>query len=266
MNPLLKSGQVRVAGHRGHSLGAPENTLAAFRKARELGGAGVICETDLLMTRDGELVLIHDETVDKTTDGRGLVSAMTWEELSRLDAGSWFSADFAGEKVPSLREAVKLARELDIVYQVELKTYIQNEQLFAALRALVDELDCADRLQFSSFDLVQIRDIKKVIPEVPTIGHTHSRLIAPVTFAREANVDAVSLETPHFPQGEARLLHEAGIAANLYIPQENITALLEYGVDVRAQIGEWVREGLLDQIMCNDVALVAAIREDVYGR
>ncbi|MBK0019466.1 glycerophosphodiester phosphodiesterase family protein [Kosakonia sp. S42] len=266
MNPLLKSGQVRVAGHRGHSFGAPENTLAAFRKAHELGGAGVICETDLLMTRDGELVLIHDETVDKTTNGRGLVSAMKWDELSRLDAGSWFSADFAGEKMPSLREAVKLARELDIVYQVELKTYTQNEQLFAALRALVDELDCADRLQFSSFDLVQIRDIKKVIPEVPTIGHTHSRLIDPVNFAREANVDAISLEIPHFSQYEARLLHEAGIASNLYFPQENIAALLEYGVDVRAQIGEWVREELLDQIMCNDVALVAAIRKDVYGR
>ncbi|WP_129544525.1 glycerophosphodiester phosphodiesterase family protein [Serratia sp. 1D1416] len=267
MNPLLmKPGQVRVAGHRGHSAGAPENTLAAFRKARELGGAGVTCETDLLLTRDGELVLIHDDMVDRTTDGRGLVCDMTYADLSRLDAGSWFSAEFAGEKIPQLKDALMLAREQDIVYQVELKIHHRNDELFPKLRALIDELDCADLLQFSSFDFVQLRDIKKTIPEVPTVGHTHSRLIDPVAIAREANVDAINLEIQHFPRGEALQLRKAGIAAHLYIPVDNLDSLLTYGVDIRAQVIEWIRGGWMDQILSNDVALVAGIRDEIYGR
>ena len=88
MNPLRMTSQtMRIAGHRGHSAGAPENTLAAFRKAHELGGRGITCETDLALTKDDEFVLIHDETVDRTTDGPGLVCYMNYSEITKLDAG-----------------------------------------------------------------------------------------------------------------------------------------------------------------------------------
>lgn len=267
MNPLRETPQkVRVAGHRGHSAGAPENTLTSFRKARELGGAGVVCETDVTLTSDGELILIHDDTVDRTTDGRGYVQHMKYSELSKLDAGRWFGEEFSGERIPLLREALMLARELDFLYQVELKVYDQNDVLFPKLKALIDELDCADLVRFSSFDLLQLREIKKFIPYVPTIGHTHSRLINPVAFAREANVDAVSLEIQHFPSGEAKELHEADIAAFLYIPHPTIVKPLKaYGIDLAAQAVEWVREGQLDQIISDDVALMAQVKEEAFG-
>jgi glycerophosphoryl diester phosphodiesterase len=267
MNPLKMTPQtVRIAGHRGHSAGAPENTLAAFRKARELGGAGVACETDLALTSDGELVLIHDDTVDRTTDGRGLVRNMTYSEIAKLDAGRWFGEEFAGEPVPRLRDALQLARELGIIYQVELKIYDRNDELFPKLRALINELDCADLLRFSSFDFVQLRELKKAIPEVPTIGHTHSRLIDPAAIAREANVDAINLEIQHFPSGEAIQLHEAGIAAFLYVPDPVILdPLKSYGMDLLAHVVQWVREGQLDQILCNDVALMASVRREALG-
>ena len=250
----------RVAGHRGYSSAAPENTLAAFRKAREIGGRGVTCETDLALTRDGQLILMHDETVDRTTNGRGLVRNMDYSEIATLDAGRWFSEEFAGERVPLLLDALHLAREVGIIYQLELKIYNRNNEIFPMLRELIDELQCADLLQFSSFDFVQLRDLKKVIPEVPTVALSHSRLIDPAAVAREANVDAVNLEIQHFPSGEARQLHDGGFAVFLHIPApERLANLKSYDVDVEARAVEWVREGLLDQVISDDVAQVVRI-------
>lgn len=97
-----------VVGHRGTVKFAPENTIAAFHKAVELGAD--LIEMDVRETKDGHLVLMHDATVNRTTDGRGAVAAMTLAEIKRLDAGSWFSADFKGERVPTLKEALAAIR------------------------------------------------------------------------------------------------------------------------------------------------------------
>ena len=267
MNPLRMTPRtIRIAGHRGHSVGAPENTLAAFRKAHELGGRDITCETDLALTSDGELVLIHDETVDRTTDGRGLVRNMTYEELARLDAGRWFDEAFAGERVPRLSEALVLARDLGIIYQVELKSYDRNAVFFAKLKKLIETSDCADLLQFSSFDFVQLRAIKRAIPEVPTVGLSHSRMIDPAALAHEANVDAINLEIQHFPSGEAHQLHQGGFAVFLHVPRpDRLERLKSYGVDVEARVVEWVREDQLDQIISDDVAQMVRIRDLAYA-
>ncbi|KAF9874076.1 hypothetical protein CkaCkLH20_08448 [Colletotrichum karsti] len=265
-NPLRTTSQsIRIAGHRGYSSGAPENTLSAFRKAWEVGGNGVTCETDLALTRDGELILIHDETVDRTTNGHGLVCNMDYSDIAKLDAGLWFDNAFEGERIPLLRDALRLARELGIIYQLELKIYNRNDEIFPKLRALIDELQCADLLQFSSFDFAQLRAIKKAIPSVPTVAISHSRFIDPAAVAREANVDAVNLEIQHFPSGEAHQLHEEGFAVFLHVPApERLAKLKSYGVDVEAQVIQWVREGLLDQLISDDVAQVVRILDQAH--
>nr|WP_015084428.1 glycerophosphodiester phosphodiesterase family protein [Agrobacterium radiobacter]AFX65643.1 Agrocinopine phosphodiesterase protein [Agrobacterium radiobacter] len=266
MNPLRMTKEtMRLGGHRGHSAGAPENTLAAFRKAFEYGGRHVTCETDLGITRDGELVLIHDKTVDRTTNGRGIVQNMTYSEISKLDAGTWFSEEFAGEPVPLLKDALQLARELGIIYQLELKLYDRDDVIFPKLRTLIDELGCADLLQFSSFDYVQLRAVKAAMPEVPTVGPMHSRLIDPAAIARQANLDAMNIEIYHFASGEARQLHEEGFAAFLYLPAHHHEKLIQYGVDVEAQVVQWVREGQMDQLLGDDVAQVARLRDEARG-
>ncbi|CAK7225942.1 hypothetical protein SCUCBS95973_006035 [Sporothrix curviconia] len=250
----------RLGAHRGHSAGAPENTLAAFRKARELGGRGTVCETDLALTRDGALILMHDETVDRTTDGKGLVSSMTYSQIAKLDAGQWFGPAFKGERVPLLRNALILAQELDLVIQLELKIYDKNDAILPLLRHLVDELGAAHLLQLSSFDFVQLKAAKELLPEVPTIGISHSRMIDPAALARQASLDAVSLEIQHFASGEALQLHREGFAANLYIPgPETLERLRLYGFDLETRIVQWVREGQVDQLLCDDVALAARI-------
>jgi glycerophosphoryl diester phosphodiesterase len=96
-----------VIAHRGDSGNAPENTLRSFSQAMELG-ADVI-ELDVHLSADGVPVVIHDYTVQRTTDGRGRVAGLTLEELERLDAGSWFHRRFAGERVPTLEEALRLS-------------------------------------------------------------------------------------------------------------------------------------------------------------
>ncbi len=79
---------IHVCGHRGHSIGSPENTIAAFAATRENGGDSA--EIDCVLTEDGEIVLMHDQTLDRTTNGTGLVSAKSVAEIQKLDAGSWF--------------------------------------------------------------------------------------------------------------------------------------------------------------------------------
>ncbi|WP_421358933.1 MULTISPECIES: glycerophosphodiester phosphodiesterase [Agrobacterium] len=267
MNPLrMTATTMRVAGHRGHSEGAPENTYAAFRAAREFAGPGVTCETDLRITSDGELVLIHDETVDRTTDGHGLIRNMTYAEIADFSAGRWFGEEFADERVPRLRDALQFARQHEIIYQLELKTYGHDEIFFPRLRALIDELGCADLLQFSSFDFVQLRALKKAIPEVPTVGLSHSRLIDPAAIAHEANVDAINLEIHHFPSGEAMQLHDGGIATFLHVPPPSkLKSLMTYGVDIEADVVRWIRDGQLDQLISNDVSQVVRLKDEANG-
>ena len=112
-------GLATVIGHRGAAARAPENTLAGLRKAHELGARWV--EFDVMLSRDGVPVLIHDETLRRTTDGRGRVARHTAAELGLLDAGAWFAPEFAGERIPTLAEAVAVLLELGLNANVEIK-------------------------------------------------------------------------------------------------------------------------------------------------
>ncbi len=109
----------RVIGHRGAAGHAPENTLAGFRRAAQLGARWV--EFDVALTRDGEPVLLHDETVDRTTNGKGKLATMTLAALQTLDAGAWYSEAAAGERVPTLTEAIALLQSLGLGANIEIK-------------------------------------------------------------------------------------------------------------------------------------------------
>ena len=127
---LQYQNEIPVAAHRGNSRYFPENTLAAFRSAFAL--APDMIETDLHMTQDGRLVLIHDHRVDRTTDGTGLVREMTLSRIRSLDAGSWKGEQFRGERVPTLEEFLELAEGApDMLFNIELKDYPMDSGDFA---------------------------------------------------------------------------------------------------------------------------------------
>ena len=109
-----------VAGHRGYRAKYPENTLVSFSKALELGVDMI--EFDLNLTKDKRLVVIHDQKVDRTTDGTGFVRDFTLEEIRLLDAGSWFSEKYKGLTIPTLEEFLELTSiKGDLLYNVEIK-------------------------------------------------------------------------------------------------------------------------------------------------
>ena len=143
-----------VIAHRGASGTCPENTLAAFRRAEELG-AGMI-ELDVQLARDGAVVVMHDWTLERTTDGSGAVRERTLAELRALDAGAWFAPAFRGERVPTLGEVLAGVR---LPVNVELKP-VGDDGLDERTLAVVEAAKATDRVVFSSFDpqaLVRIR-------------------------------------------------------------------------------------------------------------
>src|SRR3954470_477157 len=114
-----EAGRVHVCGHRGYSLHYPENTIPAFQAAKAAGATSV--EIDVLLSGDGVPVILHDLTVDRTTDGYGFAADLTFEKLRSLDAGSSFGARFAGTRVPSLEEALEWAKREDMGIVLEIK-------------------------------------------------------------------------------------------------------------------------------------------------
>ena len=133
-----------VVAHRGLLLHAPENTLANFRACLELQ---LGFEFDVERTKDGHLVCIHDDTVDRTTNGSGKISQLTLDEIRKLDAGSWFDAKFAGEKVPTVEEVLELVagyRQHDVLVAVDLKA----ENVAQSVVRLAEKYGVLDRLLF----------------------------------------------------------------------------------------------------------------------
>ena len=129
-------GKVGVIAHRGASAYAPENTLASFRLAKELHADWF--ELDCTLTKDGEVIVIHDDTVDRVTNGKGSVSSMTLAQLRQLDAGSWKDLQFAGERLPTLAEALDLAKEERIGVYIEIKNCADDGSLITDLMAMTE--------------------------------------------------------------------------------------------------------------------------------
>jgi glycerophosphoryl diester phosphodiesterase len=144
---------VWVVAHRGASGHAPENTLAAFRKAVELGARFI--ETDLQLTRDARLIAIHDTTLDRTTNGHGQVHSLTLEQIRALDAGAWFDSrgpvSYAGEHVPTLDEILSFSQEHDVNFYLEIKSGAAWGVEHAVVAAVRDA-NASARVVILSFD------------------------------------------------------------------------------------------------------------------
>jgi glycerophosphoryl diester phosphodiesterase len=156
---------VLMIAHRGASGYAPENTMAAFRKALVMGVKFV--ETDLQLTRDSRFVAIHDDTVDRTTDGHGAVHDLTLAELRKLDAGSWFGSEFAGERIPTLEEILEFAKKHDTVFYLELKpagSWGGEHALIGAVRESGETARCL----VISFDASILANVRKIEPTLMT--------------------------------------------------------------------------------------------------
>ena len=205
---------MKLFAHRGFSGKFPENTLLAFRKAAELDVFGV--EFDVHLTADGQLVVIQDETINRTSNGSGFVKDMTLQELRRYDYGSWFGEQFAGEKIPTLREVLAVYKETDHMLNIEIKSDIfEYEGIEQLISEEISALDLQKRIIVSSFNHESIQRFHQLQPAVQT-GVLFGSLII--------NIDSYVQALP----GNALHIHYA------HMYRKTIQKAMENGCTVRA--------------------------------
>ena len=224
----------RVIGHRGAAASAPENTLAGFRKAAALGVAWV--EFDVRLTRDGRAVLLHDDTLERTTSGRGDAAALDYDGLRRLDAGAWFDRAFAGERVPSLEETMEALAALGLGAVIELKPSPGAEDAtgrYVAARVAERWPQSLPAPLLSSFKPAALAAAHDAAP-----GLERALLVGAVP--RDAQPQAAALGCAHLHADQRRLdraqveaLRAAGLTVFAYTVNEPARArvLLSWGVD-----------------------------------
>lgn len=220
-----------IWAHRGASADAPENTLPAFAAAVEQGADGI--ELDLQRTADGELVVIHDETIDRTSDGTGRVVDLTLDELRRCDFSNGMPG-FGGTRIPTLREVFELLAPTPLVINVELKNSVE---LYPGMEAQVDQLvaefSFADRVIYSSFNHYSLRTLRDANTPVP-LGVLYAEgLVDPWVYATYLGVQAIHppwevLQVP----GVVDECHARGISVNTWtVASEQAPRLASLGVD-----------------------------------
>jgi len=234
----------RIWAHRGASAQAPENTLPAFALAAEQGADGV--ELDVQMSADGELVVIHDETIDRTSTGSGRVKDLSLAELRRHDysAGKDGYSDTA---IPTLREVYELLGPKGLHVNVELKNTIEPyPDLEEAVEALTATMNMAGQVTYSSFNHQSLASITRAGTQVPTAVLHSDMLYEPWNYAQSFGASALHphwglvLRTP----GYVEQAHGVGLDVNVWTANEpvHLTLMFEQGVD--AVITDWPERAL----------------------
>jgi glycerophosphoryl diester phosphodiesterase len=203
-----------VYAHRGASASLPENTMAAFLAAVDLGVDGI--EFDVHQTSDGHLVVIHDYDLSRTTDGEGLVHERDAAYIRSLSAGAWRGEQFRGDRVPLLEEVLALE---GIAFELEVKG-LPTESLVAGIAAAVQAAGVADRVKFTGWHLPVLTKLRASVPEarlglfVPAwqpwmTDHLYQQIVT--AHALLGEFDVVHCPTPWLPKLDAGLLRESGM-------------------------------------------------------
>ncbi len=224
---------VLVIAHRGASGSAPENTLASFRKAIDLGSD--VIEADIRLSQDRQVVVIHDDALDRTVRRTGKVSELTLDRLKHLDAGSWFAPQFAGERIPTLKEVLELAKgraRLDIELKTDhLGRYTVQDLADAALGE-VEKLGMEKQVIFCSFNLEAIESIqeKGCIATALVYGRPW---ISPEELIGSRSVPVLSCRKTSLNKKNVSRGHRKGIKVWTWSvdTQEEIQQSLDIGVD-----------------------------------
>ena len=172
-----------VWAHRGASAYAPENTLEAFQKAVELKADGI--ELDVQQTKDGKLVVIHDEMVDRVSRASGWVKDFTYEKLKKINVNQRFS-QYGTQYIPTLEEVYELIRPTNVTINVELKTgVIFYPELEEQVLDLTEQMGMQERVIYSSFNHYSIRKIKRLKPDAMTGLLYQDGMIDVVSYAKK---------------------------------------------------------------------------------
>lgn len=224
-----------IVAHRGASSLAPENTLAAVRKGIEVGAQWI--EIDVHQTSDHHLVVLHDEKLDRTTNGSGAVNQYTLAEVRQLDAGSWFSAEFSGERIPTLQEVLDATKDKAILL-IELK----GSNIEGPTIELVREMNMENQVVIQSFDHDAVANAKALAPEIPTMllikepSFASNPAIAAkwmVKRAEKKNADGIGIRFSYLTKDLVKLAGERGLVVFPWTvnTEGDLLTAIEMGVD-----------------------------------
>lgn len=222
-----------VFAHRGASGEAPENTLAAMKKAVAAGAKAV--EFDVQLSRDNRLVVIHDYRVDRTTDGKGYVMRKTLEELKKLDAGSWFGEEYAGERIPTLEEVVEVLPE-DTLLNIEVKSFMLDRRDIAGrVVEAVEGLGIGERVIVSSFDHKLLKGVRKRSRDMKIGLLFYGKLLGIEEYKGFKELDPWSIHPSQDYLDEEYLKHLKGTGCRIYSytvnSRERFEGLKSIGLD-----------------------------------
>lgn len=195
LTTMYAAGRMLVFGHRGASAYAPMNTLPAFELAAAQGADGI--ELDAHRTRDGHIVILHDFTVDKTTDGSGRITDMTLERVRALDAGSWFGDAFRGVGIPTLDEVFEAVGQR-LYVNVELKSESQEtDGLEQAVADVIARHGMQQRVIVSSFNPLALARFRALLPAAPAAFLYDETLGDPLSVLRAVGLTVEALHPHH---------------------------------------------------------------------
>jgi len=214
--------------HRGASSRAPENTIAALELAAGLGAS--MAEIDIQQTVDDQLVLFHDDELERTSSGAGPLWQHTLAQLKQLDAGSWFSSEFTGECIPTLEEAATAMRGR-LGLNIELKMHGHERDLAVLVASHLQRLDCLDWCLVSSFDHGVVDELKRLLPQLKNgyiVGRHDWNDDLPAS-----PVSVLSLEKSLVTEERIQKIHGAGKEVHVWTVNEvpDMVRLQKLGVD-----------------------------------
>ena len=225
-----------VLGHRGYSGLYPENTPLAFRKVAEVPGADGI-ETDVHICRSGELVLCHDEAVDRTSNGHGLIRDMSYDELMALDFGSWKSPEFAGEHIWTLPELLDFCKETGLILNLELKNGIEfYPHLEERCLHEISIRHMEDQVFLSSFNHISMQRFKELCGDRLETGLLYEApLLDMEHYLERSNADNVHpcFHVFDYQPELMEMFHSRGMKVNVWTvnTEEDARKLIRLGVD-----------------------------------
>ncbi len=222
----------KIFAHRGFSGKYPENTMLAFQKAVEIGVDGI--ELDVHLTKDNEIVIIHDEDIKRTCDGEGLVKDMTLEELRKFDASATFRGVYGFCGIPTLREYFELVKDTPIITNIELKTGVyEYPTIEKRVIDMVREFGLSDKIIFSSFNHFTVKRCEEFAPEIKRGFLTGDWIYDFGKYTAERNVQCCHPWHVSLSEEVIREMHEAGCEINTWTVNEyaDIEKLSKWGVD-----------------------------------
>lgn len=225
---------VKNFAHRGFSGNYPENTMLAFEKAVQTEGCDGI-EMDVHLTKDGEVVIIHDETLNRTcVNGTGYVKDYTYDELKGFDVSFKFAGRYSPQRVPSLREYFELVKDTPIVTNIELKTGIyEYPGIEKKVYEMIEEYGLKEKIIISSFNHFSIRRMKELCPDMICGLLTETWLIDAGHYTKRVGAECLHPIFYNLTGEVAAEIKEQGIRINTWTVNEekDIRTMIERGVD-----------------------------------